>query len=129
MVEFLIVKVLCKDKQDHFPLYSTFLKESDDLVMAQKKIHCDCLNTIKPVRDALDVINGKWKLPIIITEVVPLDSFKLNQPQYLNYYYANPEKPFCQNIVNPKLIHLLQHFATEVDKSKLAHLLSKDSNP
>lgn len=35
--------------------------------MAQKKIHCDCLDTIKPVRDALDVISGKWKLPIIIS--------------------------------------------------------------
>lgn len=35
--------------------------------MAQKKMHCDCLSTIKPVRDTLDVINGKWKLPIIIS--------------------------------------------------------------
>lgn len=73
-------------------------------------------------------LQPEYKEPII-TEVVALDSFKLNQPQYLNYYYANPEKSFCQNIVNPKLIHLLQHFASVVDKSKLAHLLSKDSNP
>lgn len=35
--------------------------------MAVKKVHCDCIETIKPVRDALDVINGKWKLPIIIS--------------------------------------------------------------
>ena len=35
--------------------------------MAQKKMHCDCLSTIKPVRDTLDVINGKWKLHIIIS--------------------------------------------------------------
>ncbi|MBC9915398.1 helix-turn-helix transcriptional regulator [Chitinophaga varians] len=28
--------------------------------------HKDCLGVIMPVRDALDVINGKWKLPIII---------------------------------------------------------------
>ncbi|WP_430406742.1 winged helix-turn-helix transcriptional regulator [Fluviicola sp.] len=43
--------------------------------MAQKKTHCDCLNTIKPVRDALDVINGKWKLPIIISVGVGNDRF------------------------------------------------------
>jgi DNA-binding HxlR family transcriptional regulator len=36
-------------------------------MMATKIGHCDCLNTIKPVRDALDVINGKWKLSIIIS--------------------------------------------------------------
>jgi peptide-methionine (S)-S-oxide reductase len=58
----------------------------------------------------------------IITEVVPLDSFKLNQQQYLNYYYANPKKPFCQNIVNPKLIQLLHDFKNEVDTLKLSHL-------
>ena len=26
----------------------------------------ECLNMIRPVKDALDVLNGKWKLPIII---------------------------------------------------------------
>lgn len=35
--------------------------------MAAKKAHQCCIDTVKPVRDALDVINGKWKLPIIIS--------------------------------------------------------------
>jgi len=35
--------------------------------MAKKKAYCECLNTVKPVRDTLEVINGKWKLPIIIS--------------------------------------------------------------
>ena len=35
--------------------------------MAIKKPCLSCLDTLKPVRDALDVINGKWKLPIIIS--------------------------------------------------------------
>lgn len=35
--------------------------------MAKVKTYSDCINTVKPVRDALDVINGKWKLPIIIS--------------------------------------------------------------
>jgi len=43
--------------------------------MATKKAHCDCLETIKPVRDALDVINGKWKLPIIISVGVGNERF------------------------------------------------------
>ena len=62
----------------------------------------------------------------IITEVVSFVSFKLNQPQYLNYYYSDPEKPFCQNIVNPKLAQLLRDFKSEVDVSKLTR---KDSLP
>ncbi|PWV45407.1 helix-turn-helix domain-containing protein [Chitinophaga sp. S165] len=35
--------------------------------MAAKKTHLKCLETVKPVRDALDVINGKWKLSIFIS--------------------------------------------------------------
>ena len=35
--------------------------------MANKKGYLSCLDTVKPVRDAIDVINGKWKLPIIIS--------------------------------------------------------------
>ncbi|MCK8494620.1 MULTISPECIES: winged helix-turn-helix transcriptional regulator [Spirosoma] len=28
--------------------------------------HEECVSTLRPVRDALDVLNGKWKLPIIV---------------------------------------------------------------
>lgn len=43
--------------------------------MATKKPYCECLETVKPVRDALDVINGKWKLAIIISVGVGNDRF------------------------------------------------------
>jgi DNA-binding HxlR family transcriptional regulator len=35
--------------------------------MAAKKVHCECLDTVHPVRHALDVLSGKWKLLIIIS--------------------------------------------------------------
>ncbi|GAB3280481.1 helix-turn-helix domain-containing protein [Larkinella harenae] len=28
--------------------------------------HGECIRILRPVRDALDVLNGKWKLPIIV---------------------------------------------------------------
>lgn len=34
--------------------------------LAVKLDHSECKEMIRPVRDALDVLNGKWKLPIII---------------------------------------------------------------
>ncbi len=43
--------------------------------MAAKKACSDCLGTVMPVRDALDVINGKWKLPIIISVGVGNERF------------------------------------------------------
>ena len=32
-----------------------------------KKAYTDCNSILRPVRDTLDVISGKWKLPIIIS--------------------------------------------------------------
>lgn len=32
-----------------------------------KKSHTECTASLLPIRDALDVINGKWKLQIIIS--------------------------------------------------------------
>ena len=39
------------------------------------KKHADCIATVKPVRDALDIISGKWKLPIIISITVGNERF------------------------------------------------------
>jgi peptide-methionine (S)-S-oxide reductase len=46
----------------------------------------------------------------IITQVLPFESFRLNEINYLNYYYSNPQKPFCENVVSPKLQSLRQRF-------------------
>jgi peptide-methionine (S)-S-oxide reductase len=59
---------------------------------------------------------------VIITRVIPFKDFKINDQVYLNYYYSNPEKPFCENIVVPKLRLLIQQFSGQVDKTKLAGL-------
>jgi DNA-binding HxlR family transcriptional regulator len=57
-------------------LYSAFQKESCfGYYMAKKKQYSDCMNTVKPVRDTLDVINGKWKLAIIISVGVGNERF------------------------------------------------------
>lgn len=37
--------------------------------------YASCVATVQPVRDALDVINGKWKLPIIISISVGNERF------------------------------------------------------
>lgn len=45
------------------------------IAMAKKKPYNECLNTVKPVKDALEVINGKWKLAIIISVGVGNERF------------------------------------------------------
>lgn len=60
----------------------------------------------------------------IITTLLPFQTFKLNEEHYLDYYYKDPSKPFCQNIVNPKLKELLSRFRNQVDPAKQAYLES-----
>lgn len=51
----------------------------------------------------------------IITQILPLRIFKLNQESFLNYYYSNPEKPFCQSYISPKLKILIEKFADHLN--------------
>ncbi len=55
----------------------------------------------------------------IITEVLPFVSFKGNEAHFLNYYYKDPQKPFCETYINPKLRLLLKEFSTYANKEKL----------
>ncbi len=50
----------------------------------------------------------------IITQVLPYQKFKRNQEDYLNYYYSNPDKPFCRSYINPKLNKLVKKFSGTV---------------
>lgn len=47
----------------------------------------------------------------IITRVMPFVEFVLNNEKYLNYYHNNPDKPFCQVYIRPKLQLLLAKFS------------------
>ncbi len=70
------------------------------------------------VHEAISDLQSCYKAPII-TQVLPIQEFKLNQPEYLNYYYRDPQKPFCENIVRPKLQILLERFRNSVDEERL----------
>ncbi|MDN3548667.1 peptide-methionine (S)-S-oxide reductase [Mucilaginibacter aquaedulcis] len=75
-----------------------------------------------PVLNAIQEYQHDFKAPII-TEVVMFGDFRINSQNYLNYYFKDPEKPFCENIVNPKLRELIARYGNLVDKEKVAHLL------
>ena len=45
----------------------TYMKETVEAVETEERTHSACTGMIVPVRDALDILNGKWKLPILIS--------------------------------------------------------------
>ncbi|MFA6245532.1 MAG: peptide-methionine (S)-S-oxide reductase [Mucilaginibacter sp.] len=56
----------------------------------------------------------------IITKVLPFQTFRLNDETYLDYYYKDPSKPFCRNIVNPKLKELIRRFDKHISPEREA---------
>ncbi|MEM6684966.1 MAG: peptide-methionine (S)-S-oxide reductase [Bacteroidota bacterium] len=58
----------------------------------------------------------------IITQVLPFVAFKASREEITNYYYSNPNKPFCEQFINPKLHLLLREFSDFTAKEKLEHL-------
>jgi peptide-methionine (S)-S-oxide reductase len=55
----------------------------------------------------------------LITKVYAFKAFKPSRASITNYYYKNPEKPFCKTFINPKLSVLLKQFAVHVNTEKL----------
>ena len=47
----------------------------------------------------------------IVTEVKPLDMFYEAEAYHRNYYQNNPEKAYCQVIINPKLEKVQKKFS------------------
>lgn len=50
----------------------------------------------------------------LITKVYPFQNFKPSGEQFQNYYLKNPDKPFCQRFIRPKLLLLLERFSDKV---------------
>ncbi len=59
---------------------------------------------------ALSRLQAEFDKPLI-TRVLPFKAFKSNQEKYLNYYYNNPDRPFCRNYVTGKIATVLKQFS------------------
>ncbi|WP_299396587.1 peptide-methionine (S)-S-oxide reductase [uncultured Gelidibacter sp.] len=58
----------------------------------------------------------------VITQTLPFHDFEPSREEITNYYIKNPEAPFCETYINPKLKLLLQQFSGFVDPHKMVHL-------
>ena len=63
----------------------------------------------------------------IITKVLPFESFRLNTPDQLNYFYNKPKAPFCKSYIYPKLDTLKQDFPEYFNAKKVLPLIEKQT--
>lgn len=50
-----------------------------------------------------------WSSPIV-TEIVPLDTFHLAEPDHQDYYNQNPWAAYCQIVIDPKVTKARQAY-------------------
>ncbi|MEL1245037.1 peptide-methionine (S)-S-oxide reductase [Flavobacterium sp. DGU11] len=58
----------------------------------------------------------------VITQVLPFASFKASREELLDYYFSDPQKPFCELYINPKLKFIMDRFSNAANHDKLQHL-------
>ncbi|MDH7444623.1 peptide-methionine (S)-S-oxide reductase [Aquimarina sp. 2201CG14-23] len=62
----------------------------------------------------LNVLNKNFGNQLI-TQVLAFKEFKSSRSSLINYYRKNPEKPFCQRFINPKLDLLRKKYADKTN--------------
>ncbi|MGF1715414.1 peptide-methionine (S)-S-oxide reductase [Photobacterium chitinilyticum] len=70
-------------------------------------------------RSCLESLQAEFDQPVI-TQVLDFKAFKSSRRQNQDYYYSNPNKPFCRNQITPKLQKLLTKFGDRVEQSQRA---------
>ena len=64
------------------------------------------------VRSETSELMGKT----VYTEIAPYKAFYLAEEKHKNYYFKNPEAPYCVNIIDPKLARLRNGFSERLRK-------------
>lgn len=60
--------------------------------------------------DVVDSLQAQFEAPLV-TRVLPFKAFKPSELRLQNYYQTDPDRPFCQVYIDPKLVLVRQRFA------------------
>jgi len=60
-----------------------------------------------------DAIQEAWPRPVV-TEIVPLEAFYSAEEYHQDYYARNPDKGYCQLVINPKRKKLRERYAARI---------------
>ncbi|MEM9648734.1 MAG: peptide-methionine (S)-S-oxide reductase [Bacteroidota bacterium] len=55
----------------------------------------------------------------LVTKSYHFGAFKPSLDKFVDYFYKNPEKPFCKTHISPKLQVLMEKFSGKLDGSKI----------
>ncbi|WP_369686030.1 peptide-methionine (S)-S-oxide reductase [Mariniflexile sp. AS56] len=75
----------------------------------------------EPIKETIRSLQSKFNNEII-TQTLAFKNFKASHEAIKNYYLKNPQKPFCETYINPKLKLLIQQFTSVTIIEALTHI-------
>jgi hypothetical protein len=87
-------------------------------VLTAAEQHLDCRAHVEVERSAvIDEITkaGIWPNPIV-TEVTPAPTFYMAEDYHQEYYKTNPEQPYCQAVIAPKVSKFRKQYFEKLKK-------------
>jgi peptide-methionine (S)-S-oxide reductase len=57
-----------------------------------------------------------WDAPIV-TEIVPFETFYVAEDYHHQYFQNNPNQPYCQVVVAPKVAKFRKHYISQLKAS------------
>lgn len=72
-------------------------------------------------RETIQALQPEFNEPVI-TQALPYYEFTQSREELLDYYFSDPQKPFCELYITPKLRLIMERFSKVADTNKLAHL-------
>jgi len=64
--------------------------------------------------NALKTLQGGFEKPLV-TRVLPQREFRQSEERFQNYYFSNPDRPFCRTYIDPKLRVLREQFFEQME--------------
>lgn len=80
-------------------------------------VYCFNDKQLKQAQSIISLSQVEFNKPLL-TQAVQFADFKSSRDEILNYYYQNPNKPFCQTRITPKLKQLLKTFPEQIAEDK-----------
>ncbi|NMH66474.1 peptide-methionine (S)-S-oxide reductase [Shewanella salipaludis] len=80
------------------------------------------------VADIIAKLQNEFEAPLL-TRALGFGEFRLSRESIRDYYYADPDKPFCRVRIQPRLMRLLQQFGEYLDCERKAQILAAARTP
>lgn len=92
----------------------THASTSDHAMRSKYRSAIYCFDAVQAetAQQALAQLQAGFNSPLV-TQILSFAAFRASDERFTDYYASNPQRPFCETYIEPKLKHLARHFTAQ----------------